>query len=76
MLRVAVPNKGSLSLDAADMLKEAGYRQRRDVKELVLTDTEHGVEFFYLRPHDIAVYVAAGTLAVICCSTRGFPPRR
>ncbi len=62
MLRVAVPNKGSLSLAAADMLKEAGYRQRRDLRELVLTDAELGVEFFYLRPRDIAVYVGAGRL--------------
>lgn len=62
MLRVAVPNKGSLSLDAAQMLKEAGYRQRREPTELVLIDAEHAVEFFYLRPRDIAVYVGAGTL--------------
>ncbi len=62
MLRVAVPNKGSLSTDATGMLKEAGYRQRRDPRELMLSDTDHGVEFFYLRPRDIAVYVGAGTL--------------
>ncbi len=62
MLRVAVPNKGSLSADAVDMLKEAGYRQRRDPRELVLTDSDNDVEFFYLRPRDIAVYVGAGTL--------------
>ena len=64
MLRVAVPNKGSLSADAADMLKEAGYRQRRDPKELMLLDRENDIEFFYLRPRDIAVYVGAGTLDV------------
>ena len=62
MLRVAVPNKGALSVEAADMLREAGYRQRRDGRELVLTDAENNVEFFYLRPRDIAVYVGAGTL--------------
>ncbi|MFN8081808.1 MAG: ATP phosphoribosyltransferase [Kineosporiaceae bacterium] len=64
MLRVAVPNKGSLSADAADMLKEAGYRQRRDPKELMLLDRDNDIEFFYLRPRDIAVYVGAGTLDV------------
>ena len=64
MLRVAVPNKGSLSADAAEMLREAGYRQRRDPRELMLTDAENEVEFFYLRPRDIAVYVGAGTLDV------------
>ncbi len=64
MLRVAVPNKGSLSEAAADMLREAGYRQRRDTRELVLADHENDVEFFFLRPRDIAVYVGAGTLDV------------
>lgn len=62
MLRVAVPNKGSLSTDAVNILKEAGYRQRRDPRELILVDADLGVEFFYLRPRDIAVYVGAGRL--------------
>ena len=64
MLRVAVPNKGALSEAAVGMLREAGYRQRRDSRELVLPDPENGVEFFFLRPRDIAVYVGAGTLDV------------
>ncbi|MHC5560273.1 ATP phosphoribosyltransferase [Kocuria sp. U4B] len=64
MLRVAVPNKGALSEAAVTMLKEAGYRQRRDSRELVLVDPEHHIEFFYLRPRDIAVYVGGGTLDV------------
>ena len=50
MLRIAVPNKGSLSEPAVEMLREAGYRTRRDTKELVLTDADNDVEFFYLRP--------------------------
>jgi len=62
MLRIAVPNKGSLSEPAAEMLREAGYRSRRDPKELVLTDVDNDIEFFFLRPRDIAVYVGAGTL--------------
>ena len=62
MLRIAVPNKGSLSEPAAEMLREAGYRGRRDPKELVLTDVDHDIEFFFLRPRDIAVYVGSGTL--------------
>lgn len=62
MLRIAVPNKGSLSEAAIQMLKEAGYKTRRDAKELVLTDPDHEIEFFYLRPRDIAVYVGSGTL--------------
>ncbi|MCK0115478.1 ATP phosphoribosyltransferase (homohexameric) [Isoptericola sp. CG 20/1183] len=64
MLRIAVPNKGSLSTPATDMLREAGYRQRRDTRELVLTDADNGVEFFFLRPRDVAVYVGAGTVDV------------
>jgi ATP phosphoribosyltransferase len=64
MLRVAVPNKGSLSEEASNMLREAGYKQRRDNRELVLVDTANDVEFFFLRPRDIAVYVGAGTLDV------------
>jgi ATP phosphoribosyltransferase len=62
MLRIAVPNKGSLSEPAAGMLREAGYRGRRDPKELVLTDVDHDIEFFFLRPRDIAVYVGSGSL--------------
>lgn len=64
MLRIAVPNKGSLSEPAAAMLSEAGYRQRRDSRELVLPDPDNGVEFFFLRPRDIAVYVGTGTVDV------------
>jgi ATP phosphoribosyltransferase len=63
-LRVAIPNKGSLSQSASEMLREAGYRQRADSKELTLTDPENDVEFFYLRPRDIATYVGEGTLDV------------
>ncbi|MFL6150843.1 MAG: ATP phosphoribosyltransferase, partial [Ornithinibacter sp.] len=62
MIRVAVPNKGALSESASAMLREAGYRQRTDTTELVLLDEANGVEFFYLRPRDIAVYVGEGTL--------------
>jgi len=65
MLRVAVPNKGSLSESAVEMLREAGYQVRRDAKELVITDVEGGVEFFYLRPRDIAIYVGSGTAEVM-----------
>jgi len=64
VLRIAVPNKGSLSEPAVEMLREAGYRQRRDGRELVLPDPDNDVEFFFLRPRDIAVYVGAGTVDV------------
>jgi len=64
LLRIAIPNKGSLSQSASEMLRESGYRQREDSKQLTLTDAENGVEFFYLRPRDIALYVGEGTLDV------------
>jgi ATP phosphoribosyltransferase len=64
MLRIAVPNKGSLSEPASQMLVEAGYRQRHDSRELVLLDADNETEFFFLRPRDIAVYVGSGQLDV------------
>ncbi len=64
MLRIAVPNKGRLADTAAQMLREAGYQQRRDDRSLVVTDEPNHVEFFYLRPRDIAVYVGEGTLEI------------
>ena len=64
MLRVAIPNKGSLSEPASRMLREAGYRQRSHARELVLQDPENDTEFFFLRPRDIAVYVGSGRLDV------------
>ncbi len=62
LLRIAIPNKGSLSAPAIDMLREAGYRQRRIDKDLTCTDEANGVQFFYLRPRDIATYVGSGDL--------------
>ena len=62
MLRIAVPNKGSLSESSIAILKESGYRQRTDVRDLVLIDPDNSVEFYYLRPRDIAVYVGSGEL--------------
>lgn len=62
MLRIAVPNKGSLSEPATTMLAEAGYRTRRSGRELVLVDDANQVELFFLRPRDIAVYVGQGTV--------------
>ena len=62
MLKIAVPNKGSLADPSIEILKEAGYKQRVDSRDLVLTDPENGVEFYYLRPRDIALYVGTGEL--------------
>lgn len=64
MLRIAVPNKGSLAENSSEMLHEAGYTGRRDPKDLHVIDPENQVEFFYLRPKDIATYVGSGALDV------------
>jgi ATP phosphoribosyltransferase len=64
MLRIALPNKGSLAEPASQMLTEAGFRQRTDNRELVLLDSDNDTEFFFLRPRDIAVYVGSGRLDV------------
>lgn len=61
-MKIAVPNKGSLADSSIQILKEAGYRQRTDSRDLVLVDPENGVEFYYLRPRDIALYVGTGEL--------------
>ena len=62
MLRIAVPNKGSLADSSIEILREAGYKQRSDSRDLVLVDLENCVEFYYLRPRDIAIYVGTGEL--------------
>ncbi|MDA2890482.1 ATP phosphoribosyltransferase [Mycolicibacterium sp. BiH015] len=62
MLRVAVPNKGALSESASEILSEAGYRRRTDPKDLTVVDPANNVEFFFLRPKDIAIYVGSGEL--------------
>jgi ATP phosphoribosyltransferase len=62
MLRVALPSKGTLAAPASEMLTEAGYRQRHDPKDLTVLDTVNEVEFFFLRPRDISVYVGSGEL--------------
>jgi ATP phosphoribosyltransferase len=62
MLRVALPNKGTLAEPAATMMREAGYRQRSDSRDLSIADEDNDIEFFYLRPKDIATYVGSGDL--------------
>src|SRR5438309_8846194 len=62
MLRVALPNKGALAVAATEMLAEAGYRQRHESRDLTVLDPANDVEFFFLRPKDIAIYVGSGEL--------------
>lgn len=61
-LSVALPNKGALAEDATQIFREAGYRLRNDSKELSFLDSVNDVEFFYLRPRDIATYVASSQI--------------
>ena len=61
-MKIALPNKGSLSESSIQILKEAGYKQRNDLRDLVLIDSENDTEFYYLRPRDIALYVGSGEL--------------
>ena len=62
MLQIAIPNKGSLSEGTVELLREAGYRCKRSGRELMVTDKKHEIEFIFLRPRDIAVYVNNGVL--------------
>ena len=62
MIRIALPNKGSLSDEAVSLCKEAGYRCRRYGRELCVLDPDADIEFVFLRPRDIAVYVGRGVL--------------
>jgi ATP phosphoribosyltransferase len=64
MLKVALPNKGSLADAATEILREAGYRQRNDQRDLSYIDPSNEVEFYYLRPRDIAIYVGSGELNI------------
>ncbi len=62
MLKIAIPNKGALSEGTVALMRAAGYRCKRHGRELSVLDHENGIEFIYLRPRDIAVYVGNGTL--------------
>jgi len=62
MFKIAIPNKGALSEEAVAILRDAGYRCKRHSRELVVRDSGHEVEFIYLRPRDIAVYVGSGLI--------------
>ncbi len=62
MIQIALPNKGVLSDEAIELVRAAGYRCRRSRGELMTRDEENDVEFYFLRPRDIAVYVNDGIL--------------
>ncbi|MFA6931729.1 MAG: ATP phosphoribosyltransferase [Lentisphaeria bacterium] len=60
MLKIAIPNKGSLSEDSLALIREAGYKVRPEYRELSVIDSSNNLEFLFLRPRDIAVYVGSG----------------
>jgi ATP phosphoribosyltransferase len=62
MLQIALPNKGALADGAVTLADEAGYHCRRRGRELSVRDPDHGVEFVFLRPRDIATYVSKGII--------------
>jgi len=64
MLKIALPNKGQLAEPAQSMLREAGYLRSHHPRDLVVRDPQNDVEFYFLRPRDIAIYIARGTLDV------------
>ena len=61
-LKIAVPNKGALSEGTTALFCAAGYRCRRTGRELVIDDAANGIEFVFLRPRDIALYVGKGVV--------------
>ena len=63
-LKLALPNKGALSEGAVDLLLKAGYRCKRSGRELVIRDSENKIDFVFLRPRDIALYVGNGIIDV------------
>jgi len=62
MIKVALPNKGQLFERTLGMLLACGYRINKSVRDLSTIDHENEVEFFFLRPGDIPLYVANGIL--------------
>ena len=61
-LKIAIPNKGALSEGAVKLLLAAGYRCGRSGRELIVKDNDNNIEFVFLRPRDIALYVGKGII--------------
>ncbi|MCC7364995.1 MAG: ATP phosphoribosyltransferase [Dehalococcoidia bacterium] len=62
MIKVALPNKGVLFEPTLDLLSSCGYRAARVGGALSVFDHENDVEFYFLRPGDIPLYVSNGIL--------------
>lgn len=62
MLKIAIPNKGQLAEPTQKLLREAGFLRSHHPRDLVVSDPENDIEFFFLRPRDVATYVGSGNL--------------
>ncbi|MEP7215270.1 MAG: ATP phosphoribosyltransferase [Anaerolineaceae bacterium] len=62
MIKVALPNKGQLFEPTVELLTSCGYKVSKSPKSLSSLDPENNVEFYFLRPGDIPLYVASGVL--------------
>jgi ATP phosphoribosyltransferase len=62
MIKVALPNKGALFEPTLDLLNSCGYRVSKAGSNLSSIDPENNVEFYFLRPGDIPLYISNGIL--------------
>jgi ATP phosphoribosyltransferase len=64
MIKVALPNKGTLFEPTMDILASCGYKVSKSLRSLSTLDADNQVEFYFLRPGDIPHYIANGILDV------------
>ncbi len=62
MIKIALPNKGQLCDPTLEILTDCGYRVNRSARSLSALDLENGIEFYFLRPGDIPLYISNGIL--------------
>lgn len=62
MIKVALPNKGMLFEPTMDLFRACGYKVSKTLKSLSSADPDNGVEFYFLRPDDIPMYVGRGII--------------
>lgn len=62
MIRMALPNKGQLFEPTIELLRQCGYKAVKPTKTLTCVDVKNGIEFYFLRPSDIPMYVGKGII--------------
>jgi ATP phosphoribosyltransferase len=62
MMKIALPNKGQLFEHTIQIISACGYRVSKSLRSLSAIDHDNDVEFYFLRPGDIPIYVANGIL--------------